>query len=154
MIQNVYVGEQIENIQRELRSGSTGQIKMYDSQTGSLVANKQTIDGIPSDLTLKLSILGRTFAGKKTIAKQLQEMYGGEECVKIFTMDAIIAEALEYVAPKKVEDAVPDPKAKQKKGKQEETGPVDPFEGKNTEEYKKVAQNLKDSFFQDYEGEL
>ena len=48
-------------------------------------------------------------------------------------MDAIIGEALEYIAPKKVEEAQVDTKAKPKKGKQEETGPVDPFEGKKTE---------------------
>ena len=51
-------------------------------------------------------------------------------------MDTIIGEALEYIAPKKVEETAPDPKAKAKKGKQEDTGPVDPFEGKNTEAYK------------------
>jgi hypothetical protein len=34
------------------------------------------IEGIPSELTLKLSVLGRTFSGKKTIAKKLQEKYG------------------------------------------------------------------------------
>ena len=31
LIQNVFVGEQIENIQKELMHGSTNQIKMYDS---------------------------------------------------------------------------------------------------------------------------
>ena len=54
-------------------------------------------------------------------------------------MDTIIGEALDYIAPKKVEEAVPDPKAKPKKGKQEDSGPADPFEGKKTEEYKKIA---------------
>jgi hypothetical protein len=32
-------------------------------------------------------------------------------------MDTIIGEALEYIAPKKVEETAPDPKAKAKKGK-------------------------------------
>ena len=101
-----------------------------------------------------MTILGRTFSGKKTIAKQLQELLGGSDDINLFDMNAIIQEALEYVVPKKVEETAPDPKAKAKKGKVEETGPTDPFEGKNAEEYKKLAQNLKDQYFEDFEGEL
>ena len=49
--------------------GSTGQVKLYDSKTAS--NERSGVAGVPSDLTLKLSILGRTFSGKKTIAKML-----------------------------------------------------------------------------------
>lgn len=49
-------------------------------------------------------------------------------------IDEIIREAIEYIAPKKVEEAPVDPKAKGKKP----TEPVhiDIFEGKNTLQYK------------------
>ena len=72
---------------------------------------------IPSDLPLKLAILGRAFSGKKTIANMLVEKYGGEKNVRVFNMDEIIKEALDYITPKKVDEAVVDPKAKAKKGK-------------------------------------
>ena len=72
---------------------------------------------IPSDLPLKLAILGRAFSGKKTIANMLVEKYGGEKNVRVFNMDEIIKEALDYITPKKVDEAIVDPKAKAKKGK-------------------------------------
>jgi len=59
----------------------------------------------------------------------------------MFTMDEILKEAIEYVSPKKVDETFIDPKAKKPaaKGKVEETGPTDVFEGKDTEEYKEIA---------------
>lgn len=117
--------------------------------------------GIPSGLQLKLSILGRAFSGKRTIAKMLQEKVG-EKSVTIFDMDVIIAEALEYVTPKKVDEATLEAKAKQEKGKkpagkstiEETTIMTDKYEGRNAEEYKSIAQSIKHQFFSDFEGEL
>jgi hypothetical protein len=60
---------------------------------------------IPDWLNLKLAILGRAFSGKKTVAKQLQEQYGGQANIRIFNMDEVIMEALEYITPKKIEEA-------------------------------------------------
>ena len=65
----------------------------------------------------------------------------------IFDMDVIIAEALEYVTPKKVEEATLDPKAKAAPGKkpagkgsiEDTTVVTDKYEGKNAEEYKALA---------------
>jgi hypothetical protein len=89
---------------------------------------------------LKLSILGRAFSGKKTIANKLAEQFGSDK-ITIFRMDSIICEALDYIAPKKVEEASsPDPKGKGKKGKdKEEVVVTDPFEGKDTAAYKEFA---------------
>jgi len=50
----------------------------------------EELSKVPSDLPLKLAILGRAFSGKKTIATQLQEKYGGEKNIKIFKMDEVI----------------------------------------------------------------
>ena len=75
---------------------------------------------MPSELPFKLAILGRAFSGKKTIAKELQERYGGEKCIKIFNMDEIIKEALDYITPKKVDEATLEAAKKAKKGKVEE----------------------------------
>ena len=77
-------------------------------------------------------------------------------------MDVIIAEALEYVTPKKVEEATLDPKAKAAPGKkpagkgsiEDTTAVTDKYEGKNAEEYKALAQSIKQQFFSDFEGEL
>jgi len=59
-------------------------------------------------------------------------------------MADMIKEALQYVNPKPVEEAVPAKGAKKPppKGKVEEA-PADPFEGLITEEYKAVANKLK-----------
>ena len=108
---------------------------------------------VPSDLPLKLAILGRAFAGKNTVAKQLQEKYGGEKQVCIFKMDDIIKEALDYITPKKVDEAALEAAKKAKKGKQEDLAPVDPFEGKHSDDYKQIATEMKNQFFSDYEGD-
>lgn len=50
--------------------------------------------------------------------------------MKIFNMDEIIKEALDYITPKKVDEAALEAAKKQKKGKQEEVVNVDIFEGK------------------------
>ena len=55
-------------------------------------------EGIPNYLPLKLCLLGRKFAGKRTVAKQIQDLYPGK--IKIFKMDDMIKEAFEYVSPK------------------------------------------------------
>ena len=69
-------------------------------------------------------------------------------------MDEIIKEALDYITPKKVDEAALEAAKKAKKGKQDEVVNVDIFEGKHTGEYKKLAHDLKVNFFSDYEGEL
>ena len=69
--QNPAIGEQIERIQGELIQGSTAQMKIYDSKGSQVTLEGKKSTGLPSDLPLKLSILGRTFSGKKTIAKQI-----------------------------------------------------------------------------------
>ena len=69
-------------------------------------------------------------------------------------MDEIIKEALDYVTPKKVDEAALEAAKKAKKGKVEETVNVDVFEGKHNEEYKKIATQIKTSFFPDFEGDL
>ena len=83
---------------------------------------------------LRLSLLGRTFSGKKTISKRLQEVIGGGNAMKVFSMDEIVREALAYSNPKKEDDNLADPKAKKApaKGAKEEA-PTDIFEGKDTE---------------------
>ena len=113
-------------------------MKIYDQMASNRTLDERRLNELSSELSIKMAILGRTMSGKKTIAKQIQEKYG-QDNIKIFSMDTIIGEALEYITPKKVEEAAPDPKAKAKKGKAEETGPVDPFEGKNTEQFKSIA---------------
>ena len=99
-------------------------------------------------------ILGKAFAGKKTVATQIQEKYGGEKNVKVFNMDEIIKEALDYITPKKVDEAALEAAKKAKKGKVEEVVNVDIFEGKHSDHYKKLANSLKSQFFTEYEGEL
>ena len=58
---------------------------------------------IPSELPIKLAILGRAFSGKKTIASMLVEKYGGEKNIRVFNMDDIIKEALDYITLKKID---------------------------------------------------
>ena len=59
-------------------------------------------------------------------------------------MDEIIKEALDYITPKKVDEAALEAAKKQKKGKQEEVVNVDIFEGKQVSSYKKLAHEMKD----------
>ena len=72
---------------------------------------------IPSDLPIKLAILGRAFSGKKTIANMLVEKYGGKDNIRVFNMDEIIKEALDYITPKKIDEAAIEATKKAKKGK-------------------------------------
>jgi hypothetical protein len=97
--------------------------------------------------TIKMSLLGRAFSGRKTVAKQMQDVLGQE--VAILHIDEIIKEAIEYISPKKVDESVVvDPKAKGKaKGKADEAAVVDIFEGKKTDSYKLFAQQIKDAYF-------
>jgi hypothetical protein len=73
-------------------------------------------------------------------------------------MDDIIIEALEYVTPKKVDEAAAAEAAKKaaaKKGPATEAPkPTDIFEGKNTTEYKRLAGLVKSIYFPDFEGDL
>lgn len=111
---------------------------------------------VPNDFVLRLAILGRAFSGKKTVAKQIQDQYGGPQNVKIWNMDDIIIEAIEYVTPKKVDEvaaAEASKKAPARKGKQEEIVPVDIFEGRDTTEYKRIANSIKQMYFPEFEGE-
>ena len=75
--------------------------------------------------SIKLSLLGRAFSGRKTVAKQMQDVLGQD--VAILHIDEIIKEAIEYISPKKVDESVVvDPKAKGKaKGKADEAVVVD-----------------------------
>jgi len=99
---------------------------------------------VPLGLSLKLAILGRASSGKKTIATQLVEKFGSD--LKVFCMDKMIRECIEYANPKEKEEVVVDPRAKAPK-KGTETVAVDPFEGKNAEEYKKIGKELKNKYF-------
>lgn len=54
----------------------------------------------------------------------------------------MIKEAVEYVTPKEESKEIPDPKTRNKKGAVTET-PVDPFDGKETEGYKRLAEQFK-----------
>ena len=108
---------------------------------------------IPSELPLKLAILGRPFSGKKTIASMLVEKHGGDKNIRIFNMDDIFKEALDYITPKKVDEAALEAQKKAKKGKVEEVVNVDIFDGKHPVEYKKIATEMKSKFFADYEGD-
>ena len=69
-------------------------------------------------------------------------------------MDEVIKEALDYITPKKVDEVALEAAKKAKKGKVEEVTNVDIFEGKHPAEYKKLAHEMKEKFFADYEGEL
>ncbi len=64
----------------------------------------------------------------------------------MFHIDDIIKEAIDYISPKKQEEAPVDPKAKSKKVV--EPVYVDIFEGKNTVVYKQTAQSIKEAYFQ------
>ena len=109
---------------------------------------------IPNNLPLKLVVLGRGFAGKKTIANHIQAKHGGEKNVIIFNMDEVIGHALQYIAPKKSEEAA-DAKDKKKKGKgAEESAPSDIFDGKDSTRFKEIANEIKKEFFESFEGEL
>ncbi len=68
-------------------------------------------------------------------------------------MDEIIKEALDYITPKKVDEAALEAAKKAKKGKQEEVVNVDIFEGKTVSEYKRIANQIKSQYFADYEGD-
>ena len=103
-------------------------------------------------MPIKVAILGRAFAGKKTIGAQLVAKYGDQN-LKLFNMNDIIKEALDYITPKKVDEVAQAAAAKGKKGKQEEVVPVDIFEGKHPGEYKKLAMEMKTKFFENYEGD-
>jgi len=68
-------------------------------------------------------------------------------------MDEVIKEALDYITPKKVDEAALEAAKKGKKGKAEEVVNVDAFEGKQVDDYKKLANEMKEQFFRDYEGD-
>lgn len=53
---------------------------------------------LPHYLTLKLCILGRSFGGKRTSAKLLNEVYKNK--LKVFRMEDMIKEVIDYVSPK------------------------------------------------------
>jgi len=85
-------------------------------------------------------VLGRAFSGKKTIAKVIQEQVGQD--VAVLHIDEIIKEAIEYIAPKKVDESLDqkvDTKSKAKGKQKEEPVITDIFEGKNTVAYKQIA---------------
>jgi len=87
---------------------------------------------LPNHLSFKLAILGRAQSGKKTLSEQISKKLGAN--IKIFCLDKILVEAVNYVAPKpEKEEVVVDPKAKGK-GKApavNESENKDIFEGKD-----------------------
>ena len=101
--------------------------------------------GLPHYLTLKLCLLGRSCAGKRTISKQIQDLYPAGK-IKVFRMDELIREVLEYINPKPVTDAAALDKGKKAppaKGKVEETQPTDAYAGLDTKDYKEIGNQLK-----------
>ena len=98
--------------------------------------------------------MGRAHAGKRTIAKQINELYPGGK-VKILKMDEMIKDVLEYINPKPVVDAAALDKNKKappaKGGKVEDAQPVDPYAGIDTREYKEIGHQIKKFFG---EGEI
>ena len=80
----------------------------------------------PHHLPIKVCLLGRAFAGKRTSARKLVETYG--DGIKIFKMADLVKEAIDYVAPKK-EEVVDAKKAAPAKGKgaakKEDEAPAD-----------------------------
>ena len=68
--------------------------------------------------------------------------------MQILHIDEVIKEAIDYISPKKVEESVVvDPKAKGKGKGKEEPVAVDIFDGKNTVQYKAIAQQIKEAYF-------
>jgi hypothetical protein len=71
----------------------------------------------------------------------MQEILGSD--VAILHIDEIIKEAYDYISPKKQDESVIiDPKAKGKKVVEQVI--TDIFEGKNTVNYKSIAQQIKE----------
>ena len=58
-------------------------------------------------------------------------------------MGEVIKEALEYITPKKIDEAAIEAAKKAKKGKVEESTNADIFEGKHPDSYKKIAGDMK-----------
>jgi len=155
-VKNEELGKILEELyshqDQALKTGRRMEITILDNHQGTHEEIKEVPDDeedgyvgvIPSDLPLKLAILGRPFSGKKTISNMLVEKFGGEKNIKVFNMDEIIKEALDYITPKKVDEAALEAQKKAKKGKVEEVVNVDIFEGKHPKEYKKIATELKE----------
>ena len=103
---------------------------------------------LPHHLALKVCLLGRACAGKRTLAKQIAESYPGGK-VKVFKMEDLIKEVLDYINPKPQVDlagaaaADKNKKAPPAKGKVEDTGPVDQYAGMDTREYKEIGHQIK-----------
>lgn len=90
--------------------------------------------------------MGKACAGKRTVAKQIADQYSAGK-VKVFRIDDLIKEVIEYINPKPVADAAAandkGKKAPPAKGKVEDTGPVDPYAGLDTREYKEIGHQIK-----------
>ena len=161
LVPNAELGRLLDDLYKQMAPGQgiLANLKVKDqTQTEEIKEADEgeeegQIGRIPSELPLKLAVLGRAFSGKKTIARQLQEKYGGDKNIKLFNMDEIIKEALDYITPKKVDEAALEAAKKAKKGKQEEASSVDHFEGKHIDEYKKIATTIRQKYFPDYEGD-
>ena len=75
-------------------------------------------------------------------------------------MDEIICEALEYITPKKHDEAAQaieqskKPPPKKAPTKNEEVVHTDIFEGRDSAEYKRLANFIKSQYFPDFEGEF
>lgn len=74
------------------------------------------------------------------MAKQISDLSPGK--IKIFKMEDLIKEAIDYVAPKPVAEAVPQGKnVKKVANKVEEV--VDPYAGQDTTVFKEIGRQLK-----------
>ena len=93
-----------------------------------------------------MAILGRAQSGKKTLSEQISKKLGSN--IKVFCLDKILVEAVNYVAPKpEKEEVVVDPKAKGKgKAPPVETESKDIFEGKDVVQYKKLAEQIRTTY--------
>ncbi|CDW87464.1 mitogen-activated protein kinase organizer [Stylonychia lemnae] len=104
--------------------------------------------GIPHHLPLKLCILGKKYGGKRTVAKQIQELYNNK--VKVFKMDDLIKEVYEYVSPKP--QAVEVDKSKKAPAKKvEEAAPIDAYAGMDTKDYKDIGNQVKAIFGENFD---
>lgn len=121
VIDGVFVRNRLEK-KRTVFNLAAATVSMEASNTvpPPMIPEEGTVGGISviepvkvaQRFDVRLSLLGPGFSGKKTVAKILQSHFGGEKGFKIFTIDEVLKEAIDYVSPKKLEDSIADPKAR------------------------------------------
>jgi len=137
---NIELGRLVSNIMRLPSSDSS-----IDS--AGKEENKRKGKDYPDFVPLKLCFLGRIFSGKRTAAQKLKEKLGGN--VKVFRMQEVIKEALDYINPKQAEAPPPAKGGKKGPAKGEEK-PVDIFEGFDTTTYKEAAGQIKEKLGEEF----